>query len=765
MAEIVMTDYLGMLERSRLFDSSAKLQSYYKEWLSECQAQTEIQTGEQSQIESAIQEETDTSKIAEPLEDSRVFAQWLVAHGYITQWQSDNIFAGKYKGFFLGKYKLLRSIGAGGMSSVYLAVHTILERQVAIKVLPKSRVTSDSSYLERFLLEAQAVAALDHPNIVRAYDVDTEGNSIYYLVMEYIDGPDLLSLVKKDGPLDIYRAAKFIRQAAEGLQHAHMAGLIHRDMKPANLLVDADDCVHVLDLGLARFTDEQRSSLTLAYDENVLGTADYLAPEQARNSHNVDARADIYGLGCTLYYLLLGHVPFPEGTLAQRIQAHQTRMPARIQDERSDVPDDLAEICSKMMAKDPNDRQQSAEEVADDLTRWLLEHGQRVEGFTGSLSGLRRKKDEVNEKKRDELLGDAQKELSSLADIANLANLGSVASPRSTGTSAWSTGKKEELSSDGTVASRKPGKGGKAGKSANTPQTVDVLKQSVFSAFGKMRQMVVNEPKKKPVRSTSATESTVDAKESSKTSSTSNSAQNPFSFGLDVPTPSGSNSSLEKKSSGGEIDLAMINLERPTSGSATQKASGAHGSTIARKSASASGVVSASSSRINVGSGIRKGTGSGTGTGSAVRIGSGVGVKNVSASGSRITSGSQIIGGKSTEKSGEKGSSVIKKVEDPSLIAFLNQGVSSESAEETRSESSVQNNVLNFGIGEEKKTGNTSTMGTNSTGKLTAKSASTARKTNTQLGKTAKKKGANVDYMEIIRSILEKIFPKKKKKK
>lgn len=445
-----MNDYLGMLEKSRLFESAEQLQDCLKTWR-------------------GLETTTDP-------DDTHSFADWLIQNNYLTTWQSDNIFAGKYKGFFLGKYKLLRSIGAGGMSSVYLAVHTILERQVAIKVLPKSRVTSDSSYLERFLLEAQAVAALDHPNIVRAYDVDTEGNSIYYLVMEFIDGPDLLSLVKKEGPLDIYRAAKFIRQAALGLQHAHNAGLIHRDMKPANLLVDKDDVIHVLDLGLARFTDEKRASLTLTYDENVLGTADYLAPEQARNSHNVDARADIYGLGCTLYYLLVGHVPFPDGTLAQRIAAHQKRMPTRIQDERPEVPDSLAEICWKMMAKDPNDRQQTAEEVADDLTCFLLENGQKVEGFTGTLASLQRKKEENQEKKSGAIQLEALQDLNSLANIANLANP--------------SGGRKEDSSSVisfglGTGSSSGHSSALKRDKGQQKPQ-----KRSLFSALDRMKKMV-----------------------------------------------------------------------------------------------------------------------------------------------------------------------------------------------------------------------------------------------------------------------------------
>ncbi|MCR5162931.1 MAG: serine/threonine protein kinase [Thermoguttaceae bacterium] len=307
--------------------------------------------------------------------------------------------------------------------------------------------------------------------------MDTEGNSIYYLVMEFIDGPDLLSLVKKEGPLDIYRAAKFIRQAALGLQHAHNAGLIHRDMKPANLLVDKDDVIHVLDLGLARFTDEKRASLTLTYDENVLGTADYLAPEQARNSHNVDARADIYGLGCTLYYLLVGHVPFPDGTLAQRIAAHQKRMPTRIQDERPEVPDSLAEICWKMMAKDPNDRQQTAEEVADDLTCFLLENGQKVEGFTGTLASLQRKKEENQEKKSGAIQLEALQDLNSLANIANLANP--------------SGGRKDDSSS---VISFSLGNGSSSGHSSalkrDKTQSKSPAKGSLFAALDRMKKMV-----------------------------------------------------------------------------------------------------------------------------------------------------------------------------------------------------------------------------------------------------------------------------------
>jgi len=307
------------------------------------------------------------------LNDPQAVAQCLVSSELLTSWQCQKLREGRYKGFFLGKYKLLDHLGTGGMSSVFLAEHVLMQRHVAIKVLPKNRVR-DSSYLARFHREAQAAAALDHRNIVRAYDVDNDGEN-HYLVMEYVEGRDLQRMVKEDGPLDFAVAADYIRQAAEGLAHAHAAGLIHRDVKPANLLVDRHNVVKVLDLGLARFTDEDCASLTVAYDENVLGTADYLAPEQALDSHGVDARADIYSLGCSLYYLLTGHPPFAEGNLPQRLMAHVKQPPPSVYRERPDTPRDLVEICMRMMAKKPEQRFQSAREVADTLTRWLDAHG------------------------------------------------------------------------------------------------------------------------------------------------------------------------------------------------------------------------------------------------------------------------------------------------------------------------------------------------------------------------------------------------------
>lgn len=309
-------------------------------------------------------------------------AERLVEEGLLTRWQADNLLQGKHKGFFLGKYKLLGHLGRGGMSQVYLAEHVMMERRVAIKVLPHSRV-EDSSYLERFKLEARAAASLDHPNIVRAYDTDHEKNT-YYLVMEYVEGRDLQVLVQEDGPLDYETAANYIAQVAEGLQHAHDAGLIHRDIKPANCLVDQKGVVKILDMGLAKFSGSERPSLTIAHDENVLGTADYLAPEQALSSHNVDHRADIYSLGCTFYYLLTGHPPFPEGTLPQRLMMHQTKAPRSIYKDRPDAPEALVNICNHMMVKSPEGRFQTAREVAQALTAWLAERGKTVTGGSGS---------------------------------------------------------------------------------------------------------------------------------------------------------------------------------------------------------------------------------------------------------------------------------------------------------------------------------------------------------------------------------------------
>jgi len=303
------------------------------------------------------------------LDDANECATHLVDAGLLTRWQAHKLLEGRHRGFLLGKYKLLDHLGSGGMSSVYLAEHTLMHRLAAIKVLPQHRV-ADATYLARFQLEGQSTAALDHPNIVRVYDLDHDGK-IHYLVMEYIEGRDLEALVARGGPLDFVVAADFIAQAAAGLDYAHRVGLVHRDIKPANLLVDQQGVVKVLDMGLAKFACARSATAALVNDEQVLGTADYVAPEQTVNSNTVDCRADVYSLGCTLYFLLSGHPPFPFGNALQRMAAHQHNTPPSISLDRPDTPVTLVAICERMMAKSPADRFDSAGDVHQALSRWL----------------------------------------------------------------------------------------------------------------------------------------------------------------------------------------------------------------------------------------------------------------------------------------------------------------------------------------------------------------------------------------------------------
>ncbi len=290
----------------------------------------------------------------------------MVRDGVLTAFQAEQFMLGKWRRFSIGKYKVLERLGSGGMGSVYLCEHKLMRRRVAVKVLPTAKA-EDPSSLERFYREARAVAALDHPNIVRAYDIDQD-EKLHFIVMEYVDGASLQEVIKKTGPMNVLRAAHYIRQAALGLQHAHeAAGLVHRDIKPGNVLIDRNGFVKILDMGLARFFHDEEDMLTKKYDENVLGTADYLAPEQALDSHAVDIRADIYSLGATFYFCLTGRTPFTEGSVAQKLIWHQTRQPKPIRSLRPEVPEDLVRVVEKMMAKDPAHRYQTPLEVAQAL--------------------------------------------------------------------------------------------------------------------------------------------------------------------------------------------------------------------------------------------------------------------------------------------------------------------------------------------------------------------------------------------------------------
>lgn len=297
--------------------------------------------------------------------DVKTLARLLIHKELITRWQAVQLLAGR-SSFFLGKYKLIELLGRGGMGSVFVAQHTTMNRRVALKIISKE-LGRDPASLERFLVEARAIASLDHPNIVHAYNVDNEGDR-YYMVMEFVEGSDLQRMVEAEGPLEFERAVDYIRQAADGLAHAHGRKMIHCDIKPANLIVNQQEVVKILDLGMARLVG--REGKRSGSDDRVLGTVDYLAPEQALASPELDHRVDIYSLGCTFYFLVTGQPPFPEGTLAERIVKHQTQEPRNILELRPGTPRDLVKICQKMMAKEPGNRFQSAEEVSQQLAQW-----------------------------------------------------------------------------------------------------------------------------------------------------------------------------------------------------------------------------------------------------------------------------------------------------------------------------------------------------------------------------------------------------------
>jgi serine/threonine protein kinase len=317
----------------------------------------------------------------------RKLASQLVRDGLITNFQAEQFLLGKYKGFTLGGYRILERLGTGGVGTVYLAEHELMKRRVALKVLPVA-YADDPALLERFRREARSAALLNHPHIVHVFDFRQEG-SIHFLVMEYIEGPNLQQLIERRGPLPVSVACDYARQAALGLHYAHEQGLIHRDIKPANLLVDPNGIVKVLDLGLARFRDDRESSVTRQFNSKVvLGTADYLSPEQALDQPNLDGRSDIYSLGATLFALLTGRPPFHEGTIGQKLMWHQTRCPQSVTELRPDVPKELANLVARMLAKSPEDRPASCAEVADQLQCWIEQDRHPLAPTARSLSDL-----------------------------------------------------------------------------------------------------------------------------------------------------------------------------------------------------------------------------------------------------------------------------------------------------------------------------------------------------------------------------------------
>jgi serine/threonine protein kinase len=290
----------------------------------------------------------------------------LVRAGKLTSYQAGALAQGKAKGLLIGKYLVQKKIGQGGMGVVFMARHSRLGHTVAIKILPPSFARNAESVL-RFRREVLVVGKINHPNVVSALDAD-EDRGVHFLAMQFIEGHNLHDLVREKGPLSVKLTLDCVIQAARGLEAAHAQGIVHRDIKPGNLMLDASGIVRVLDLGLARVT-ETTSVFGAAIDGSLtqsgafMGTVDFMAPEQAENSKKADHRADIYSLGCTIHYLLTGRAPFGGDTVLRRLMAHQQEPPPSLLSACADVPTPLEAIYQKMMAKQPGDRQSSMTEL------------------------------------------------------------------------------------------------------------------------------------------------------------------------------------------------------------------------------------------------------------------------------------------------------------------------------------------------------------------------------------------------------------------
>jgi eukaryotic-like serine/threonine-protein kinase len=304
----------------------------------------------------------------------KTVARALVQKGLLTKFQAELLLVGRNTGFVLGQYRILDLLGQGGMGRVFKAEHIAMGRTVALKVLaPQHTKTEKARAL--FIREVQAAAKLMHPNIVTAHDAnDIDGR--HYLVMEYIDGPNLDQLVRERGTLTVGLACDIIRQAASGLQHAYEQGMVHRDIKPSNIILQRTGStlssgylVKIVDFGLACLVDALEDDDVAGAGANnvVVGTPDYLSPEQATNLRMVDIRSDLYSLGCTFYFLLTGQVPFPDGSPLEKLNRHTGEEPVPVEQLRPDIPQEVASIVRTLMAKHPGHRYQRPVELVLEL--------------------------------------------------------------------------------------------------------------------------------------------------------------------------------------------------------------------------------------------------------------------------------------------------------------------------------------------------------------------------------------------------------------
>jgi serine/threonine-protein kinase len=315
--------------------------------------------------------------------DGVELARELVRNKKLTKFQAETVCRGKGKSLVLGNYVILDRIGAGGMGQVFKAEHRRMRRLVAVKMLPTGMMKNPAD-VARFEREVTAVASLSHPNIVTAFDADNV-NGVHLLVMEYVEGNDLSALVKKNGPFSVEQAVNCILQAARGLEAAHAQGVVHRDIKPANLLLDKKGTVKILDMGLARIRDVGSCQTELTNSGKLMGTVDYMAPEQAVNSKSADAPADIYSLGYSLYYLLAGTMAYDGVTLVEKLLAHRDQPIPSIRAIRPEVPQQLEAVFRKMVAKRIDDRYRTMSEVIAELEQ--LTNGQQPPGSMQQSSG------------------------------------------------------------------------------------------------------------------------------------------------------------------------------------------------------------------------------------------------------------------------------------------------------------------------------------------------------------------------------------------
>ena len=296
--------------------------------------------------------------------DPRGMAKFLLKKGWLTVYQVNQVLNGQAAELVLGPYRIMDSLGEGAVSHVFKAWDTKRKCLAAVKAI-KSAHWNNIEAAGRFKREMRIVAQLDHPNIVRAFDIDLD-NPRHYFAMEYVEGSDLNKLVKLGGPLPVPTACEYIRQVGNGL-NMHERGLVHRDLKPGNLFLIDGTTIKILDLGMARLREPGRTTDSvsrLTLDGMVIGTPDYLAPEQARNPRGVDIRADIYSLGCTLYYLLAGRPPFQGTTAMQKLFQHQT---AEIDVTPLPQVEGLADIIKKSMSKQPDNRYQEPGQLVEAL--------------------------------------------------------------------------------------------------------------------------------------------------------------------------------------------------------------------------------------------------------------------------------------------------------------------------------------------------------------------------------------------------------------